>query len=906
MPSSRRRLQSELDYDDLIEGSSRNASVRGTLSEERLRALLDSDAEGGNVPASRGGKISRQHYAKRLGCAPSALTRFGALFAEFERKLEVATGPMRHFPDMRAWLTTSYESGELSLRDGKVDRVAFAARFGLRGGAFMARHPEIRALIEEFDARAERENYVPVSRMAELERVRIALAAGPELNKDRMTINLAALSTAADVSYKRLCEKGFTEAIAEAQAEIMVRVGASKIDPYAHGRIFTFSDLIPLWGISFLEQVGIRFKQVISTLTPESSKNIYLSLLRALSWIGKSADQHCQAIVTEALKNGRVRSADEWEDALFAYRASLVSRIAEQTVTGSSIDTEIKALRAALDALTSGRLVPVTATPLPGVKYARRRAGHRRSVAEVGLSKNNTVEDEIDYVTFARKHFDTACKAHGSDMGAGNVDLFFAGIAAELEALETLPKDPVKAVCLVLERRLEALRSRAVAVVQEAEQLYERGCELLSKAAIDCGQFEADYFKGSLNRRQRRALIRNLFPDPRSSSDEGIEQGTANFLAVIDQLRGGIPPRNAAEDNDVYGRFFGNRYFAYGGLRTIAPMLNPEGDAVGAALTLYLIESGANVSVGRTLDRDCIEASDLGGYHRITGHKARAKGKPIIIDLPDSSPAIRAIKWLLSAGRRLPVYAGEERNRLFLMRIGSRVQLMTSSFYAAWFKDFVSSAPGLEGLNLLPSMIRPSVLLHASLSNDGRLMTGMALGQHSTLISQGYQQKWPTRLLYDQNIRRFQGAFETLIMANVEDAASKLGITVEQFDARLGDLRPTGLGTYCQDQRGRPGELRDSCSSVDCWNDCPHLLIVAEVEAIAALQLWQTSLRAVQPEWERDQPERWDEVWLPWLCLTDVVEEKMVRGPMIKIWKAASKRAAEISAQIGYVPPRPW
>lgn len=906
MPLSRRKSQSELDDGDLIGSSSRNASVRGTLSEERVRALLEVDALSGSLPISCKGKISRTHYAVKLGYKSSSFTRFINVFSEFERKFKVVTGPVRYLPEMRAWLTGLYERGELGLRDGKVDRSAFAARFGLRGGSYMRLYPEIRALFQEFDARAERENYMPATRLAELERVRVTLAAGPELNKDRMTISLIALSAAAGVPRSRFRDKLFAEAIAEAQAKIRERAGASKIDPFFHGRIFAFSDLMPLWGALFLGRVAIRFKQVVSTLSQESSKDIYLSLFRALSWIGKSADQHCQAIVAEALKNGRVRSSGEWEDALFSYRAALVSRITEQAVTESSIDSEIKVLRVALDVLTSGRLIPVTATPLPGVKYARRRAGHRRSVAEVGLSKNNTVEDEIDYVTFARKHFDTACKAHGSDMGAGNVDLFFAGIAAELEALETLPKDPVKAVCLVLERRLEALRSRAVAVVQEAEQLYERGCELLSKAAIDCGQFEADYFKGSLNRRQRRALIRNLFPDPRSSSDEGIEQGTANFLAVIDQLRGGIPPRNAAEDNDVYGRFFGNRYFAYGGLRTIAPMLNPEGDAVGAALTLYLIESGANVSVGRTLDRDCIEASDLGGYHRITGHKARAKGKPIIIDLPDSSPAIRAIKWLLSAGRRLPVYAGEERNRLFLMRIGSRVQLMTSSFYAAWFKDFVSSAPGLEGLNLLPSMIRPSVLLHASLSNDGRLMTGMALGQQSTLISQGYQQKWPTRLLYDQNIRRFQGAFETLIMANVEDAASKLGITVEQFDARLGDLRPTGLGTYCQDQRGRPGELRDSCSSVDCWNDCPHLLIVAEVEAIAALQLWQTSLRAVQPEWERDQPERWDEVWLPWLCLTDVVEEKMVRGPMIKIWKAASKRAAEISAQIGYVPPRPW
>jgi len=267
---------------------------------------------------------------------------------------------------------------------------------------------------------------------------------------------------------------------------------------------------------------------------------------------------------------------------------------------------------------------------------------------------------------------------------------------------------------------------------------------------------------------------------------------------------------------------------------------------------------------------------------------------------------VRGIQWLLSAGERLQTRAESDADRLFLMRLGRRVQLMTPHWYTGWFKRLVRSIPSLEDFNVLPNMIRPSVLLHAALSNDGRLAAGLAIGQHSSAVTQGYQQKWPTRLLYDHNIRRFQKAFETLVLAGVEDAAAKLGISVDEFEKRLGDLRATGLGTFCKDPRGRPGERGETCSTVDCWNDCPHLLIVAEVEAIACLQLWQASLREAQPEWERDRPERWDAVWLPWLCLTDVVEEKMVRGPMIKIWNAAKKRAQEITLGSGYVPPKPW
>ena len=323
-------------------------------------------------------------------------------------------------------------------------------------------------------------------------------------------------------------------------------------------------------------------------------------------------------------------------------------------------------------------------------------------------------------------------------------------------------------------------------------------------------------------------------------------------------------------------------------------------------MTLYLLDSGANVSVGRTLDEDCMEASDLESHFRITGSKARAQGKPIIVDLPEHSPAVKAIHWLRSASRRLKARAGDDSDRLFLMKIGARVQLMTPHWYTNWFKAFCSSTPGLQGLGLTPNMLRPSVLLHAALSNDGRLATGMAIAQHGLAVSQGYQNKFPTRLLYDQNVRRFHAAFETLVMSGIEDAAKKLGITTEQFEARLGDLRPTGLGTFCRDPRGRPGSGTSRCSTMDCWNDCPNLMIMAEVEAIAALQIWQTSLRAVQPEWERDRPERWDEVWLPWLCLTDVVAEKMTRGPLIKVWKAATDLVAKMSSEPNFVPPQPW
>lgn len=870
----------------------------------KLRRLLDQDQDGLGIVAARGNKINRKHYANQLGCTPSNLTRFEPIFSEYERQLQITTGPLRHLPEMRKWLAAAYDARELQLRDGKIDRVAFQERFELRGGTFMTRYPRIRALIEEFDARAEQEGYLPAARQEEIERVRAVLAEGPTLNKDRMTINQVALAQVAQVPQIRFRDKLFADAIAAREAEILTEAQVSRIDPYVHGRVFPFSQLAALWPTTFLQHVGIRFKQVAAGLAQETAKNPYLHLVDALTWIGSSSNPDCRAVVAEAVEKGRVLAVAAWEDALFAYRDHLVAEIATGRSTDSSVDHAISSLRSMLDALSSAQVVPETSVGLPGVKHTRRRSGHLRSVAEACAADAGGTAP--DYVSFARDRFQEACKTSGTDLGMSDSEEFIRSLAIGMRSTVNLPTDPATAVRLVLERRLEALRARAFSIVDAAVEAHQRGRELLSLAKIDGAEFERAYLNGELNAHQRRQLVTSLFPDAEGTSDQREERGIANLLALIEQRHGGVPPRGGNEDGMPFGQFFAKRYLAYGGLKTIAPMLNPEADAVGAALTLYLIESGANVSVGRTLDRECIEASDLEGYSRVTGHKARAKGKPIIVDLPDNSEAVRAIEWLISAGGRLQASAGEDNDRLFLMRIGGRVQLMTPHWYTNWFKDFAASTPGLEEVRLLPNMIRPSVLLHASLGNDGRLAVGMAIGQHSLGVSQGYQQKWPTRLLYDATIRRFQAAFETLVMSGIEDAASRLGITPDQFEARLGSLQATGLGTYCKDQRGRPGSRGEVCSTLDCWDSCPHLLIVAEIEAIAALQLWQASLRSVQPDWERDRPERWDEVWLPWLCLTDVVEEKMSRGPLIKIWAAARKRSAEISARSGYVPPRPW
>jgi hypothetical protein len=265
-----------------------------------------------------------------------------------------------------------------------------------------------------------------------------------------------------------------------------------------------------------------------------------------------------------------------------------------------------------------------------------------------------------------------------------------------------------------------------------------------------------------------------------------------------------------------------------------------------------------------------------------------------------------ALEWMKELSEPYASSAGNDRDRLFVIRCHGSSKLMPAHWYTAWFKRFSDETPGLEGLGFVPRMIRPSVLLRAALSNDGRLQVGLAIAQHGIDEAKGYQSKWPTRLLYDESVRRFQNDLETVIVRGIPEAAHRLGVSESEMRERLDRVAATGLGTFCLNLKNASGPKDRSCQTMSCWDNCPHMLIIAETEAIATLQLWQDTLRAAAAEWERDRPERWEKVWLPWLCLIDVVQEKMSRGPLLKIWKAAMRRVIEIRQSANFVAHTPW
>jgi hypothetical protein len=354
-------------------------SPRRLRTEQRLRELLARDLEANEVVAAKDDKISRSHYARQLGLTPTTVLNYRDVFQEFERRAGIKTGPLRRLAEMREWLSTEYSARRLTLRDGKLDRQAFAERFELRGGTFMTRHPQLRELLEEFDARAKSDDYLPQSLEASVARLKAALGGQPALNSDRKTINLEAISKLIHVPVHRFSYWPYNKCIAQRQAELLEDVRASKIDPYFHERVFAFSDLSGAYSVSFLEKIGIRFKQLVSGRSKSSAKHPYLGLFGLLEWIGRSSNPNCVKVCSETRESGRPLTQSDWEEAVFAYRAHLHSRIANGLATKSAVDTSLKAIRVILEGLSSAGIVPALSLPLPGVKLARRSASKLKS-----------------------------------------------------------------------------------------------------------------------------------------------------------------------------------------------------------------------------------------------------------------------------------------------------------------------------------------------------------------------------------------------------------------------------------------------------------------------------------------------------------------------------------------------
>ncbi|AJC80197.1 hypothetical protein IE4803_CH03014 [Rhizobium etli bv. phaseoli str. IE4803] len=864
----------------------------------KIVQILNAQILAGGLERSRGGKISRKLITERLCLSKSALTMYAQILEDYENEVGGKESAIEaKIPAMRRWLEEQMDQGSLQVRECKVNRVQLFREFGFARPSMLIRYPRVAELIYEFDKRVAETSYQPKEIAEKLRKLR-ELLEEPPVGKDGQTFDKRALCKLLDLPPDTLLRPPYVEVVASEELKFKERL---KSDPFlasAGGRVFRCHMLVEQgWSQSFASRFKESFERSYRKSTKDNAKVAFSAAAELLSFIATNESLECVALL-EGLSNGvNARSlAKEFTLATQAYRDSLVERH-EHVVSRNG---KLSMTNSVIKVFSNDGILPPHELGL--IAFREDNQNHLRSVAEVtertkGTPKNRHVDD---YLHFATSMLKQAADVRQIEITGLDQSDFNRVLRAELENHEfKAAENPAKVILSVLTRRLDLLKTAAIKLLDAGRALWDRGRELLSIGRDPGEVFYEILNRGGMNERQRRQLLREHFP----ADEANREQGIANLLRVVAERYCSIYPGNKLAGREE-GQFFQKRALEYGGGTLLQSYLLPTQEAVVATVTLYLLESGSNVSVGRTLYCDSIEPSEEPNHSKVTGYKARAGGKPIFVTLPDRCDAIKGMNWLREAFAGNPKIADEDRNQLFLCKgKNETLKLIEEWSFRAEFKRLVQSVPELADLPLTPNMLRPSILLKAALESDAKTGLSRAMGQHGAQVHEGYINKYPIRYLRDTDIRLFQYSMETVVIQKIEDVHAFLGVDAEKMAGRVEAVMRTGLGTMCGDRYGRPGNEGKVCQSLDCVKGCPQLILIAIPREIAVLQLWQHSLRLVEGDWIRDQPDRWEKVWLPWLCFCDAVEMKM-RQSFSDVWSDATEISSKMLANPNFAPMR--
>ncbi|MGO7632665.1 hypothetical protein [Rhizobium leguminosarum] len=863
----------------------------------RIVSELNAQILSGTIVRSRGGLISRKFVSDRLGFSKTGIIPYLEIIEDYEAAIgEAVSVQEAKIPAMRAWLEQKMLDGTLVVRDRQVSRRPFFEAFDLSSSS-LVRYPSIARLVEEFDKKVRDSGYQQSEITEQVDALRRLLADDPPMDKDGLTISKKAVEQQLGLPRGRAARQPFVGVLLERQQEIKRQLAEDDLVSLICGRLFKFRLLVGQgWSEEFAYRVKASFERHNRNKRKDDAKATYYTIVNLFGWLSATSSSACEW-VRDGLRSGvALKSMDkQWTLATQQYRTFLYERYHPVI---STVNKSVSATNAAMRNLENDGVLPVLALPL--VQYREDNPTHLPSVVEANREKKPSPVD--DYLRFATSMLEQAAKTYEIEIDRSEHGDFTKVLREELERDDfKAAENPASVIVRILSRRLALIEEAATAIVTRAKSDWEYGQTLLEQGEDPGDDWEL-LFAGNTNWHERNKLMRRYFPSDESEKEHAI----ANLLATVAQRYGYAYPRDAPAGRPE-GQFFQKRALELGGAGKLQSYLTPSSEAISASITLYLLASGSNVGVGRALAFECIQACEEPHHSKITGYKPRAKGKPIFLNLEDRSPAVRALRWIKEATKDLREankFKGDD--QLFVTKGGAEnFKVIEEWSYRSAFKQMCGKIQELADLSLTPNTLRPSVLLKACLESDGRTRLSQAMGQHGANVHQGYVNKHPYRFMHDVSIMHFMTQMETVVISRVEDVHQFLGVTAEGFERRIEMVMKTGLGTMCADRHGRPGKEGSICNSLDCWDNCPQLIVIARKEDIAILQVWQHSLRHVEGDWVRDQPERWARVWLPWLTFVNVVEEKM-RGSaqFAGVWRDAAVLSAKIMVNPKFEPMR--
>lgn len=810
----------------------------------------------------------------------------------------------RKVPAIRKYLEELDNNQKLPINErGKLNRKSVMSEFGLAANQSTSvaetRAPKLKELFKEYDELISQQDYSQYAgdkykdTLSEiLEHKELVLDSSSrvislkwlaqELDIEKNTIrtspNLMKLIEKRTHKLHQTQQRGLTKKSFTVYGAATLNVGPT---PYSekHGRVYSFSSLIELYSLELAEKVGTTFIAITNKAATGSVKNKYLRILHFFEWLAdpKNIDRD----VADSLRdNKKIKQAD-FGRACMAYRAALL----------------IKSPNANLNTLIITQFGDAKVLP----KYtfltrgrANKDRSHRQSILEASIKKG-----ELDRV---EEILTDAAKYRGIEISQGkDTKAFLETLMFEKLNKPDLPDDLSKAMLEITESRLLEIRIQASAFFKQWQNLHKEGVELLNLATVDCDEFRSMLAKRqSISAYQWSLYIKDIFPI------DNKQLALANLLKVIKTVYKACPPNLATTNMQMWNK----KYQLFGGIERVASYLVPTRKAISSALTLYLCESGANVAVALTLPNDCVRKSGVAQHKKIVGKKDRSFGKPIYDDLSVKSDnvecvsAVNALEYICSA-------QPETVDDTLQYYQKGAVQPLTEFAFRDEFKAICNHSDYLTQFKLVPSMLRPTVLLNVQLKDPANLGVAQLIAQHeSGSTTEGYTNKLPHRIQMEKDMLEFQQTIEVVMIYDDEDAHKKLNMTQKKWNEKKQKFEKTGWGVFCKDREivTESGE-KVKCGEVENCVKCKHdrMLVSADPISISDMIIWKTALEKNETEFTAKNMNRWTDVWVPWQAFfTVVLEEKMTRGKLSHIKKQATEIANQKMSDSDFTMPEPW
>lgn len=882
------------------------------MPEECLCAVMRGLYDAKELPLYRG-KVARNPLQKLLGYPAGSLlassknpNHAGArrCIAEFDRHLRRqghGTVWEEKVRDIRPFLERLSAAGDLPISDhGGLNRTAVLREFGLGARSVwiaQARAPLLKSLLDEYDGKLRQQGRTQYRYAQDEDRLLEALAR-PDLKlTHRRIVSKRWLSKATGIPVEAMnytpCLK---RAVEQKQAEVdaALRTGASsetvlvggaeqpnlgaKPHSRSHGRVFDFTELIPAYGLPFVEKLATAFVFVADDLA--SPKGSYQRVRHFLGWLADHSP--AKSDVMPALRANLSPPTAPFERMLLAYREELMN--APNRGTRRSAHPQLAIIE---------RMGQVGV--FPEISIGRRRRDGRSSPRIVDARPTLAEARALDKGALAVvEQLVTEQSSHlppGKDTVA-----FIETLGLERQRRGDLPEALPDAIRVICEERLDVIREAASAVFVEWREQYVEGRRLLE--AAEPGSKIGDALRACSSRGARNRAVDRFFPrsDP--------ELALANLASLVHAEQDGICPASRSHGKS---QFWPKAYAKVGGKARVQSLLLPPRLVVSAVACLYLCESGANVAVALSLSRRALRPSQKSGHLEVIGHKARSGGKPIYNTLARRSSlrtavsAVEAMEQLREAAGACGKINESSAGLLFVHPARDGMAGLREDQLRGDLATIISRTR-LASFKVLPSMIRPTVLLAQQLRNPGKLEVAQVLAQHkSPTTTMGYVEKLPHKLILAERVRDFADSVEVEILATDRTPATR---------AEPNPWRETGMGVLCRNPLAgaQPAYPKgNSCEAVDRCVSCPQMVVVANPPSIARMILWRDALAEAEPRWLEDRYDRWVDVWVPWKALCDVVlGQKLARGPLAGIKREAGKLAQELKKSEGFGLPEPF